>query len=459
MEHRNLEKISAVLLMAGSGMRFGSHLPKQFHFLSGKKVYLHTLQRLHESNLFHEILVVCSSEWTELVKQETAHLNVSVVEGGATRQESSYRALLACKKGTEFVLIHDGVRPFVNEKILHDNIEALRDHDAVDTCIPCADTIVYAPERNQIQNIPIRAHYLRGQTPQSFSYNLILKAHNAAIQDQYLNASDDCQLVQRLGFPVHIVEGEERNLKITSELDLFLAEQYFRLEQKKWEGKGDLSFLLGKVVAITGGTGGIGSAIAEMLKQHGAVPIVISRTSRPYHADLTEPKQVEDAFRKIHEEYGPLDALINSAGFLSTLDFDLLGLNEIEEMIKVNLLGLICSCKYAVIKPGGHILNISSSSYVRGRKNLSVYSATKAAVVNFTQGLAEERPSLCINVLVPKRTDTRMRHANFKDDPKELLSPETVARSAIEILCSQEITGNIIDVRKEDPSIYSSIIS
>src|SRR5690606_27073266 len=135
--------------------------------------------------------------------------------------------------------IHDAVRPFVSERILQENLIALEEHDAVDTCIPCTDTIVYAPNSKQITSIPVRAHYLRGQTPQSFSYKLIRKAHELAKEQNISNVSDDCQLVLRLGNSVHVVEGEESNLKITSELDLFLAQQYLRLEKKTCLPKGN----------------------------------------------------------------------------------------------------------------------------------------------------------------------------------------------------------------------------
>ena len=442
--------------MAGSGVRFGSALPKQYHHLSGKKVYLHTLEKMIQSNLFHEILLVCSEDWRAEVAKDISNLpqNISVIVGGRTRQESSYRALISCKQGTEFVLIHDAVRPFVSIDILNQNLEALKVHNAVDTCISCTDTIVHAPGGELIQSIPERSHYLRGQTPQSFSYNLILKAHKAALQDQIFNATDDCQLVLRLGASVHIVKGEESNHKITSELDLFLAEQTLRLEQKKWNAKGNVS-LNGKVFAVTGGNGGIGSAIVDKLKEHNAIPIVVSRSSGEYSADLTDSKQVEVVFERIYKDYGTIDGLINSAGYLQARDFENLSLDEIENMIDVNLRGVVYSCKYARIKEGGHILNISSSSYVKGRQGLSVYSATKAAVVNFTQALAEEMPSFHINALVPKRTDTPMRHANFIDDPKELLLPETIAKTTLDVLCSKGITGNIVNIRQRSETPIS----
>ena len=218
--------VRAILLMGGMGERFGSEQPKQFQMLAGKKIYLHTLMRFVESGLFEEILLVAPAEWKEEIKREC--LGVRVVVGGATRQESSHRGVTACPEDTEIVVIHDAVRPFVDKRILKENIDKAREVGAVDTCIPTADTLVYAPKGKWIEAIPIRSHYLRGQTPQSFRFDVIKKAHLYAVQKKLEGVSDDCRLVKELGFPIAVVAGDERNIKITTLLDLHLAEQLLR---------------------------------------------------------------------------------------------------------------------------------------------------------------------------------------------------------------------------------------
>jgi len=213
------KRIAAILLMGGEGRRFGSSLPKQFHLLGGKKVFDHALDAFVATGLFDEILLVCHKDW--MPREGVAR----VVEGGNTRQESSYRGLKSFAVRPDIVLIHDGVRPFVTERILRENVRDAVAYGAVDTCIPSADTLVHAPGREVIASIPKREEFLRGQTPQTFQIDWILEAHEKAREDGIENASDDCGLVLRLGKPVRVVLGEERNLKITSELDLFLAEQ------------------------------------------------------------------------------------------------------------------------------------------------------------------------------------------------------------------------------------------
>lgn len=217
-----MEGVKAILLMAGRGTRFGDPLPKQFHLLSGEPVYRRTLQKLEESALFEEIILVAPPELVEEVQQAVGS-SAQVVSGGETRQASSFTGLLACGPETEIALIHDAVRPFVSHRILAENIEQARLHGAVDTCIPSTDTLVYTPDKTTIESIPDRSLYMRGQTPQTFRYSLIVEAHQ---KTSHSAATDDCQLVIELGHPIHIVNGDESNLKITCKTDLKASENF-----------------------------------------------------------------------------------------------------------------------------------------------------------------------------------------------------------------------------------------
>jgi len=214
------KRIGAILLMAGEGHRFGNQTPKQFLPLGGKPVFSYALEALTSIGIFDEIILVCHPDWIGKI-EETA----KIVSGGKTRQESSYLGLKAFLQKPDIVLIHDAVRPFVTAGILKANITQAISWDAVDTCIPSADTLVYAPNGQTIADIPKRAEYLRGQTPQTFSYNLILAAHEKARSDGLENVSDDCKLVLNLGKTIHLVAGDESNMKITTEIDLLIAEQ------------------------------------------------------------------------------------------------------------------------------------------------------------------------------------------------------------------------------------------
>lgn len=442
----------ALILMAGTGERFGSELPKQFHRLSGKKIYLHTLETFLASHLFEKIILVCPKDWIDQVRVDLNAYPAAPIElivGGTTRQESSFKGLLACNPNTQIVVIHDAVRPFVSVDILKNNVKAAHQFGAVDTCIPSADTLVFAPDQKTIAQIPQRSNYFRGQTPQSFHYSVIFQAHKKALETGILGSSDDCSLVLAAGHAVHVVLGNEENMKITSELDLILAEQILRLKKKQsafFTGDGSLK---NKRFVVTGGTGGIGRALCEQLKSEGAHPIVLARSAAQYCADLRCYNSAKLTFDQILADQGPIDGLINCVGFLQVKKFQELLKEEIDQLINANLTSVIYSCKCAHLKEKAHIVNIASSSYTKGRKDFAIYASTKSAVVNFTQGLAEEREDLLINAVIPQRTRTAMRSRNFPaEDPETLLEPKDVAKEIIALLKQSDVTGTLLEVRK-----------
>lgn len=214
------KRIGALLLMAGEGLRLGHAIPKQFLPLGDKQIYQHALDALLAPQIFDEIVLVSHPNWMDIPYER-------VVAGGKTRQESSYLGLRAFTQPLDIVLIHDAVRPFVSERILRENVDGAIRWGAVDTCIPTADTLVHAPMGQEIVSIPKRAEFLRGQTPQTFRMDWILKAHENALAEGIENASDDCQLILRLNKKIYIVLGDEKNIKITSEFDLLIAEQIY----------------------------------------------------------------------------------------------------------------------------------------------------------------------------------------------------------------------------------------
>lgn len=208
--------------MGGIGKRASSSLPKQFHLLGNLPIYQRTLRTFLASGIFKEIVVVSHKDWVAKVQEEVSEFSiVKVVAGGDTRQGSSLKGLEACSSSCDYVMIHDAVRPFVTLEILRRNAEAVLELGAVDTCIVSADTLVVTKDGKCIDSIPQRAQFRRGQTPQTFAYPLIWKAHKQASQE---SASDDCQLVLDLGVSVAFVEGSEENFKITTEWDLKIAQ-------------------------------------------------------------------------------------------------------------------------------------------------------------------------------------------------------------------------------------------
>ncbi len=208
-------KLSAILLLAGSGLRFGSSLPKQFQPLLGKKVYRYALDTLLSCGFFHEILLIIQPDFTPYLD---SHPECKIILGGVSRQSSVHLALKQCKNPTH-VLIHDGVRPFLTRELIQLHVDKLlQGFENVNTCIPSSDTINVL-QNEEITSIPPRGDFLRGQTPQSFSFEKLLKAHQETVKEY----TDDCSLMLDAGNKLSYVAGNEYNIKITSSLDLEIA--------------------------------------------------------------------------------------------------------------------------------------------------------------------------------------------------------------------------------------------
>ena len=445
---RKKSSIKAIILLGGEGERFEDPLPKQFHMLSGKHVFLYALETFCQIAAFDEILLVCHKDWIDLVKKNIESLTderVTLCIGGKTRRASVYNGLRSLGNQTDFVVIHDGVRPFVSQSLIENHILLVQESLAVNTCIQTYDTINVSSDGKGVSEIPSRSSIYRGQTPQSFCYHTLFKAHEK-ISDE---VTDDCSLVLKLGYEVAMLNGCDSNIKITSPIDLFIAEQLIRMKSIHLHIVEEDKPLAGKIYVVTGGRGGIGRRICESIVHAGGLPLSLSRNKSDLAVDVTNPKEIKESFAQIEKQFGKIDGLINCAGLLVVSELDALSDDAIQSQVDVNLTGMIYTCKYAPLIDNGHIINMGSSSYTRGRKLYGVYSSTKAAIVNFSQGLAEERGDLNVNVVVPSRTNTAMRKTNFpNEDNAHLLDPRLVADTVCEVLKRNQFSGNIVEVRK-----------
>ncbi len=214
----------AIVLASGTGERFGENIPKQFYKFEGKTILEHSLDAFEQNKNIDEIILVTNPQFRdlaeEILKNNDYKKITKVLNGGKTRVESSYIGTSAADNNSN-VLIHDAVRAFVTQKIIDDNVEALKSYQAVGTAIDTVDTIIQVDEDNIITNIPQRKSLKRVQTPQSFRVELIQKAHKLAMEDKNASFTDDCGLILKYNLaPIHIVEGDEINVKITQKDDL-----------------------------------------------------------------------------------------------------------------------------------------------------------------------------------------------------------------------------------------------
>ncbi|HHH7760319.1 bifunctional cytidylyltransferase/SDR family oxidoreductase [Escherichia sp. 93.1518] len=451
----------AVILSGGMGSRFGGTLPKQFTKLAGKAVIEYTVEAFEKSLNIDEIIIVSHPSYVDLiwkfVKKNQWKKVTKVFNGGKERFDSTYSALqgLEGEDNNSNILLHDAVRPLINESIINNCIDALRNFEAVDVVIPSADTLVEVYDDGCISNIPNRAVMRRGQTPQAFKLGTLKQAYQRAINAQRFSFTCDCGVVRSMvpGVRVATVVGAESNMKVTHPIDLFIAEKLLQEANKISFNPGDnLDYIKDKNIIIFGGNSGIGLEIKKAAILLGANVEIASRSFN--NVDIVDIECVKNYLAQMEKKLGCIDYIINTAGVLIKKPIDMLTNEEVHTLININFIGAVniaMASKQYLKKSSGMLLNFTSSSYTRGRSYYALYSSSKAAIVNFTQAIAEEWSSenIKVNCINPERTATPMRTINFGIEPAELLlDPRDVALTSLKVLGANS-TGLIIDVRKD----------
>lgn len=218
----------AIVVAAGKGMRLGGARPKQFLELRGVPVIIHTLRQFERCQEINEVITVLPAEDTagfeSLAKQFELKKAIRNVAGGATRAQSVRNGLNAISDA-DIVAIHDGVRPFVTPEEIDQVVAAARETGAAVLTAPVADTIKRVHDDRIIQTVP-RAELRRALTPQCFQFEILKRAYEKLDELEFsgLEITDDSLLVERLGVEVFAVDGNARNIKITNESDLAVAD-------------------------------------------------------------------------------------------------------------------------------------------------------------------------------------------------------------------------------------------
>lgn len=453
----------AVILASGAGQRTGFARPKQLAKLAGKPLIAHALERFQIHSGIDEIAIVtsenCLAEIEALVNRERLTKVKRVLLGGSERYQSSLSAIRAYETesaaGDLRLLFHDAVRPLIGQTTISDVIAALDHYGAVDTAIRAVDTVIFAdPETNTIRDVPDRRLVRLGQTPQGFHYDVIKTAYDRALQDPRFATTDDCAVVLRY-MPeerIYIVDGTQSNLKLTHAEDLMILDKYMQSSAGRRlvapEETVLLSKLAGRTILIMGGTSGIGASLARIASAYGAN---VSSVGMSTGTDIGDSGAVERALDEASSTTGRIDAVVNAAAILNRQPLASMSVAEIERDIRTNILGALLVARLShryLHESRGHLLLFASSSYTYGRAFYSTYSASKAAVVNLTQALADEwmDAGIKVNCINPERSRTPMRTRAFGAEPPEtLLEPDEVARKALGVLIG-EMTGIIYDV-------------
>jgi ribitol-5-phosphate 2-dehydrogenase (NADP+) / D-ribitol-5-phosphate cytidylyltransferase len=454
-------QIHAIVLAGGDGNRFGGELPKQFVRLAGEPILLRTLRALGASSV-DRMVVVSHPAWLtetrELVHAAALDVPVSVVAGGVTRNESTRNGLRALDaRDDDIVLVHDAVRPLLPSDVVRRAIEPiLRGRaDSTDTVIPSADTLVVVAG-DEVIEIPDRSRFRRGQTPQAFRFSVLAAAYEAAERAGDLAATDDCSLVLRHvpGARMEAVAGDELNVKITTRIDMVIADRMLQMRVMAPidDAAADLS-LAGARLYVVGGTSGIGRAIADEAVRQGAQAEVDGSS---LGLDVRDAAAVEARMAAAAARMGGIDHVVCSAGVLKVGRLSETPAAELAEVVEVNLTGTLNVARAAhpyLRDARGSLTVFTSSSFTRGRASYVAYSASKAGVVNVTQGLADEwaDEGIRVNAISPERADTPMRRRAFPDEPPDgLLGADAVAVATLRLIASG-LTGQVLDVRRHDP--------
>ncbi|WP_078382580.1 2-C-methyl-D-erythritol 4-phosphate cytidylyltransferase [Sutcliffiella halmapala] len=218
-------KYQVIVLAAGQGKRMQAGKNKQFIELEGKPVIIHTLTIFENDPLCDQIKLVINEKEIKIFESllTTHHISKvsEMVIGGRERQDSVYNGLKTLES-TEIVLVHDGARPFIRQAVIHRLVEKARQEGAAIVGVPVKDTIKRVSPNEIVEETVERSNLWSIQTPQAFQYNVLMKAHHKAKKEDYMG-TDESSLVERINVPVHIVEGDYENIKLTTPEDILIA--------------------------------------------------------------------------------------------------------------------------------------------------------------------------------------------------------------------------------------------
>ena len=225
---------TAVIVAAGKGKRMGTDISKQFLPLGGKEILTHTVEKFENAEQVRDIILVTGEESVFDVQEMTQEYGwkkvVSIVAGGKERYDSVWSGLQEVSVDTDIILIHDGVRPFVTEAILNNSIHTAMEMGGCVAGVPAKDTIKVCDSDNIAVETPDRSTLWQIQTPQTFRKDLIIQAYKKAKEEGFVG-TDDASLAEYSGYPVKVIMGSYRNIKITTKEDMIIGEAFLKEEQ------------------------------------------------------------------------------------------------------------------------------------------------------------------------------------------------------------------------------------
>ena len=221
-----MNKVGAVIVAAGSSTRMGG-VDKTFAPILGLPLVVHTLDQFESSPLVNQIVLVVAEDSVERARrliQQRVYSKVTDVCVGGRRRQDSVRSGLESLSGCDWVMVHDGARPCLDEAILQRGLEAAFEYGSASAGVPIKDTIKMVSSQQIVEETPDRSLIWAAQTPQVFRYQTLLDAHHAFDQD----VTDDATMIESLGHPVKMYLGSYKNIKVTTSEDLVIAEAFLK---------------------------------------------------------------------------------------------------------------------------------------------------------------------------------------------------------------------------------------
>ena len=406
----------AIIFAGGSGTRMKTNgLPKQFLKVDGKSIIIKTLENFERNNNIDYIYIACKKDWIDYLKEEVSKFGLKkikkIVSGGETGQDSIYNALNAAYQenpGDSIVLIHDGVRPFITQELINQNIEDVKKYGSSITVTPCFETAIVSEDGSNVGLVPDRANMYTAQAPQCFYLKDIISVHEKVRKQEakYGNIVDSCNLMRENGINVHMTHGNRNNIKVTTPTDYYVIQALYKYEQDTIKEnvilnpiiKEDIDNILsekinykkleGKSVLITGASGMFGSyimyALAALndLQSLNITIIALVRNKNKIPNFLMNRRDIivleQDVCDKIlYKE--DVDYIIHAASPASPkiMKDDPVG------TIKANTLGTFNTLKYAVDKKAIKYIYISSREiYGNPIENKNIFNEENYGIVD-----------------------------------------------------------------------------
>ncbi len=221
----------AVIFAGGIGSRMKSKgTPKQFLEVHRKPILIYTLEKFESNENIDAIVIACVKNWIDYCQKIINKFDITkvkkIVPGGSNGQESIYNGLKAAEEISEndddIVLIHDGVRPLIDDELINNNIKCVKKYGSAITCVESKETVVLVDNENRIKTNTNRDMTKIARAPQSFYLSEILKVHNKAIKDGNTNVIDSCTLMKMYNKQLYTVMGKSQNIKITTPDDYYI---------------------------------------------------------------------------------------------------------------------------------------------------------------------------------------------------------------------------------------------